>query len=87
MSLNNYIRSGFVAFALCVAASGYATQRPVVSVGAPQEMQLLGTITVMPERNDAADIVYSETQGKGIVSVGEPITLGPAQPQKLVAMR
>jgi len=89
MKLSTHIHRGLVAFALCAAVSAYAASHPVVFVGAPQEMPMLGTITVTatPDQGDE-NVVLSETQGKARVTVGEPITLGPkeAQPQ-LVAMR
>ena len=89
MKLSTQIHRGLVALALCAAVSAYAASHPAVVVGAPQEMQMLGTITVTATPDEGGEsVVFSETQGKASVTVGEPITLGPkdAQPQ-LVAMR
>ncbi|MBS0584579.1 MAG: hypothetical protein JSS42_15920 [Proteobacteria bacterium] len=88
MNLSTHIHRGLVALALCAAVSAYAASRPIVSVGAPQEMQMLGTITVTAPRDDVDDgVVYTQVQGVARVTVGEPITLGPKEPLAQLAMR
>ncbi len=89
MNLSTHTYRGLVALALCAAVSAYAVAaHPTVAVGAPQEMPMLGTITVTaaPEDIDAS-VIYTEVQGKARVTVGEPITLGPKEALPLLAMR
>jgi hypothetical protein len=88
MNLSTHISRGLIAVAFCAAVSAYAASRPAVAVGAPQEIQVLGTITVTASPGDIDDsVVYSQAQGKARVTVGEPITLGPKQVQPQFAMR
>ncbi|WP_018972008.1 hypothetical protein [Rudaea cellulosilytica] len=90
MNLSTHIHRGLVAIALCAAVSAYAVaaSHPTVAVGAPLEMQMLGTITVMATPNDVDDsVVYTQVQGKARVTVGEPVTIGPKEEPRLVAMR
>ena len=90
MKLSTHIHRGLVAIALCAAVSAYAVaaSHPIVAVGAPQEMQMLGTITVTASPDDIDDnVVHTQVQGKARVTVGEPVTLGPKEESRLVAMR
>jgi len=88
MKLSTHVHRGLVALALCAAVSAYAVaaSHPTVAVGAPQEMQMLGTITVTASQ-DNFDVVYAQVQGKARVTVGEPITLGPTEALPRFAMR
>ncbi|MFT3790597.1 MAG: hypothetical protein QM741_05885 [Rudaea sp.] len=90
MNLSTHIHRGLVAIALCAAVSAYAVAapHPTVTVGAPQEMQRLGTVTVTAAHGDSDDrVVYTEVQGKARVTVGEPITIGPKEASPQLAMR
>jgi hypothetical protein len=88
MNLSTQIHRGFVALALCAAVSAFAASHPTVTVGDPQEMQMLGTITVTAPLNDVDDsVVYTQVQGKARVTVGEPVTLGPKEQAPQFAMR
>jgi hypothetical protein len=88
MKLSTQIHRGLVAIALCAAVSAYAVaaSHPTVAVGAPQEMQMLGTITVTASQDDF-DVVYTQVQDKAHVTVGEPVTLGPKEALPRFAMR
>jgi len=90
MNPSIHIHRGLVAIALCAAVSAYAVaaSHPTVAVGAPQEMQMLGTITVTALTEDMDDsVVYTQVQGKARVTVGEPVTIGPKEDPRLIAMR
>ena len=85
MNLSTHIHRGFVALALCAAASAYAATHTVSSASA---IPMLGTITVTASQDEAdGNVVYSEVQGKARVTVGEPITLGPKPVLAQIAMR
>jgi len=88
MKLSTHIHRGLVAITLCAAVSAYAAAaHPTVAVGAPQEMQMLGTITVTAMQGDFDDnVVYTQVQGRARVTVGEPVTLGPKEAPPQFAM-
>ena len=88
MNLSTHFYRGLVTLALCAAVSAYAASRPTVFVGAPQEIPMLGTITVTASADEFDDsVVYMQVQGKARVTVGEPITLGPKQALPQFAMQ
>ena len=90
MKLSTHIHRGLIAIVLCAAVSAYAVaaSHPIVAVGAPQEIQVLGTITVTASPDDIdTNVVYTLVQGKARVTVGEPVTLGPREVLPQFAMR
>jgi hypothetical protein len=87
MNLSTHIYRGLVTLALCAAVSAYAASHSN-STPADTAIPTLGTITVTAPHDDANEnVVYTQTQGRARVTVGEPITLGPKVALPQLAMQ